>query len=248
MSTVIYPAAAGGQNASGTGVDITSALVDITSALALKAPLASPHFTGNVGIGTASPQTMLHLSGAVELRLQSNVVGGTAWMSLYDSTTRFGYVQVTGGAFRFNSDVGYPFCFAGGNLGVGVVSAAVKLHVDDSGGGYLRLSRTAIGGGTSTVAVLQAYTATTNLANMVVAEDGATDSAHIRFEVKPTGGSLTERMRIDASGNLIYTVNTTAPSLTTDGTMTVERTSNTQLTFKMRGSDGVTRSGTLTLS
>lgn len=35
---------------------------------------------------------------------------------------------------------------------------------------------------------------------------------------------------------------------TVNGTMTIQATSNTQLTFKLKGSDGTVRSGNLTLS
>lgn len=55
-------------------------------------------------------------------------------------------------------------------------------------------------------------------------------------------------LEIDTDGNLTQTINSTAPTLTKDKTMTVQLTSDTQLTFKVRGSDGVTRSATLTLS
>lgn len=53
---------------------------------------------------------------------------------------------------------------------------------------------------------------------------------------------------IDNSGNLIQRVNGTAPSLGANGTMTFELTSNTELKIKVRGSDGTTRSVSLTLA
>jgi hypothetical protein len=40
----------------------------------------------------------------------------------------------------------------------------------------------------------------------------------------------------------------TAESLTVNGQVTFELTNNTTLTFKARGSDGTTRSGTVALS
>lgn len=53
---------------------------------------------------------------------------------------------------------------------------------------------------------------------------------------------------IDTNGNLTQTVNSTAPTLVKNKTMAVQLTSDTQLTFKVRGSDGVTRAATLTLA
>ena len=56
------------------------------------------------------------------------------------------------------------------------------------------------------------------------------------------------KMVLDDNGNLIQTVNSTAPTLTDNQTLAFELTSNTQLKIKVRGSDGVTRSTSLTLS
>jgi hypothetical protein len=57
-----------------------------------------------------------------------------------------------------------------------------------------------------------------------------------------------EAARIDSSGNLIQTVNTTAATLTTNQTMTISIVNNTTLKFSVRGSDGTTRSATITLA
>jgi hypothetical protein len=62
------------------------------------------------------------------------------------------------------------------------------------------------------------------------------------------GTNNTERMRLDASGNLITTVNSTAPTLSANSTMSFELTSDTSLKIVVRGTDGVTRSVSLTLA
>lgn len=61
-----------------------------------------------------------------------------------------------------------------------------------------------------------------------------------------TGGS--ERVTVDSSGNLIQTVNSTAATLSTNGTMTASIVNDTSLKFSVRGSDGVTRSATVALA
>jgi hypothetical protein len=61
-------------------------------------------------------------------------------------------------------------------------------------------------------------------------------------------GSDIERMRIDSSGNVIQTAPTTAPTLSTNGTMVFNLTSNTNLRVSVRGSDGVTRTANITLA
>jgi len=62
------------------------------------------------------------------------------------------------------------------------------------------------------------------------------------------GTNATERARIDASGNLIQTVNTTAATLSTNGTLTFSIVDNSTLRVSVRGSDGTTRTATLALT
>lgn len=57
-----------------------------------------------------------------------------------------------------------------------------------------------------------------------------------------------EKMRLDASGNLIQSAPTTPPSLATNGQMVFNLTSNTNLRVSVRGSDGVTRTANITLA
>ena len=54
--------------------------------------------------------------------------------------------------------------------------------------------------------------------------------------------------QINITGNLVATVNSTAPTLVTNQTMSFQLVSNTQLNILVRGSDGTTRSVALTLS
>jgi hypothetical protein len=58
----------------------------------------------------------------------------------------------------------------------------------------------------------------------------------------------TERARIDSSGNLIQTVNTTAATLATNGTLTFSIVDNSTLRISVRGSDGTTRTATVALT
>jgi hypothetical protein len=57
-----------------------------------------------------------------------------------------------------------------------------------------------------------------------------------------------ERARIDSSGNLIQTVNTTAATLTTNQTLTFSIVNDSLLRISVRGSDGTTRTATLALT
>ncbi len=63
---------------------------------------------------------------------------------------------------------------------------------------------------------------------------------------EPNSG--TDRLVLDVSGNPIFTPSATPATLTTNGQLTVNATSNTNLRFSYRGSDGVTRIANLTLA
>jgi hypothetical protein len=54
--------------------------------------------------------------------------------------------------------------------------------------------------------------------------------------------------QINITGNLVTTVNSVAPTLVTNSTMSFQLISNTSLAILVRGTDGTTRSTTLTLS
>jgi hypothetical protein len=56
------------------------------------------------------------------------------------------------------------------------------------------------------------------------------------------------RQFIDSSGNFVQQVTGTAPTLAVNSTLTFELTNNTTLKIKVRGTDGTTRSVSLTLA
>jgi hypothetical protein len=60
--------------------------------------------------------------------------------------------------------------------------------------------------------------------------------------------TFTQAMTLDASGNLILLSSNTPATLATNGQLTVNATSNTNLRFSYRGSDGTTRVANITLA
>jgi hypothetical protein len=144
---------------------------------------------------------------------------------------------------------------ASGNLGVGTTAPAAKIESSVSSAGataeVLRLSNP--GAGANTQAQINFFTSAASYAT-ITGGYGAT-APQMTFNLpSATAGNYVwqisgnERLRLDSSGNLISRVNSTAPSLSTNSTMSFELTSNTSLKVVVRGTDGVTRSVSLTLA
>ena len=86
----------------------------------------------------------------------------------------------------------------------------------------------------------------------LIYKNGADATLHVRQDgsgrIVTWNKSGSDLAYIDTNGNLVQTVNGTAPTLGANGQMTFELTSNTELKIKVRGSDGTTRSVSLTLA
>ena len=161
--------------------------------------------------------------------------------------------------FRNNTDVSMTLDSAG-NCGIGVTPSAwwSGFKAIESSNGVALLAQTnvpfahiatnAIYNGTSWL-----YKVNSNYANRY-AQDGTTGQ-HQWFTAPLGGGAaagtaftFTQAMTLDASGNLILLSSNTPATLTTNGQLTVNATSNTNLRFSYRGSDGVTRVANITLA
>lgn len=123
---------------------------------------------------------------------------------------------------------------ASGNMLVGTATAFARLAVN--GAAY-------IGAGSD----LQVGNINNNNAASINS-DSADTSAALVFKTAAAGLARAERMRIDANGNLIRSVNSSPPALSANQTMVASLPSDTQLRISVRGSDGVTRTANITLS
>ena len=121
---------------------------------------------------------------------------------------------------------------ASGNLGVGATSPNAKIQA--SGSGSVTVRATTSDGGGNNLDFTVSSTA---------GEIGSPNGIPLVFK-----NANIERARIDSSGNLIQSAPTTPPSLSTNGTMVFNLTSNTNLRVSVRGSDGVTRTANITLA
>jgi hypothetical protein len=211
--------------------------------------------SGNLGVGTASPVTRLDVSGgAVRIRgaaqLQFMNADNTSGASIQNSGT------TASDALTFNTTASERVRIdALGNVGIGTSSPGAKLESSVSSSGataeVLRLSNPGSGGNTQA----QINFVTTGTSYGTITSGYGATAPQMTFNLpSATAGNYVwqisgnERLRLDSSGNLISRVNSTAPTLSTNSTMSFELTSNTSLKIVVRGTDGVTRSTTLTLA
>ena len=139
---------------------------------------------GNVGIGTSSPSAtvgtdkVLEIAGSVSPGLVINDTGQAEKYQLYADSTKF---KINYGSTNF-----LTYNASGSFLGIGTVTPAATLTVNDAGGAFMQLERTGQG-------------------HLFLSTDGtngtirtSTSNGALRFQ---TNGN-NERMRIDSSGNV----------------------------------------------
>ena len=182
---------------------------------------------GQLRVGTSNGDIVVIPSGVTAATFGSNTV--SIPLSTASTTTSSGALVVSGG-------VGVAGAIYAGN----VINATVN-------GGASIIGRN---GSASSFTSLAAYsgasdevkgTLTSSTAGVIIV--GSQTNHPLAVYVNNA-----EVARWDTSANFQTRVTGTAPSLTTNSTMTFELTSNTSLKIFVRGSDGTTRSTTLTLA
>ena len=208
--------------------------------------------SGNLGIGTTSPGAKLEVNGLIigtstAAQTRGIRVAATAGYVSNLSFFRNGYAEWFIGS-RNNSDAldisitddthatpamtitsAQRFGMGGAPLGTARLTVSnpqgdVQIRADDGN----VTTYVAYSSGSGATAVNYYGTATNH------------DQAFITNNI--------ERVRFTKAGDFITNVNAAAPTLGTNSTMSFELTSNTSLKIVVRGTDGVTRSATLTLS
>ena len=187
-----------------------------------------------------------------------------------DLLTATGDVTFDGGAFVFNesgadkdarfegdTDANLLFLDASTDrAGIGTSSPAAKLDVNGPA------SVTSFTGSTRLGITVKGSTAATDYSGIDFSGNNqSTPTARIAVLSAASGSSLVfgtssdyatgitnTALTIDFLGNLISKVNNAAPTLSTNSTMSFELTSNTSLKIVVRGTDGTTRSVSLTLA
>jgi hypothetical protein len=179
---------------------------------------------------------------------------GTNWLYQHGSVGA-GRYQMTGAS---SGSTHAWFVSAGGTAG-NAISFTQAMTLDASGNlvvGTTTNKVTQFGGaatgmtiGGASYPVLALWDTADASYNFMLAQDGGTAYVFNNANGPLTfSTNATERARIDSSGNLIQTVNTTAATLATNGTLTFSIVDNSTLRISVRGSDGTTRTATVALT
>jgi hypothetical protein len=251
--------------ASGTA---TLASATITGDLTVDTSTLKVDSTNNrVGIGTASPTVPLYVTGnnATATAIMQDETNG-AKLRLLANSINFDLTNGGGGGDIAVSGAN-PLTFrtngteraridSSGNVGVGVtpsawsstwkaiqVGAIGSLSYSPDDTGYTISTSNGYWNGSNWIriaaAAVSAYSQNQGKHSWLSAASSSAGSTIAFGDAK---------MTLDASGNLILLSSNTPATLTTNGQLTVNATSDTNLRFSYRGSDGVTRTANLTLA
>ena len=158
--------------------------------------------TGNVGVNTATDAGYkLDVNGTTRLNSQSLV-------NFAPSNTTDNVFKITN--TRTGSGTGFePACLALDNTATAnTIPCDIRLGSSNPAGIRIYASSTVLTA-TPTGAGLQFYTNASSLPGQVYFDSGANNSASLVFRTAITSGSITERMRIFAGGNVGINVNNT---------------------------------------
>ena len=214
---------------------------------------------GNSVIGTGSAQNAaanrgnLTIGGTSSAILNLSIGSGDTGYLLHDGTNISFFNRVAGGSLIFGANSTEQMRLNSTGLGVGVSPSynldvraaaavanvqsstgtnAVSIVARNTGGSFTVGKENSVGGG-SGVFGQDAYASvlwSTGAYPVVFGTNGA------------------HRLQIDSAGNMIPIIQTTAPTLTLNGQMVFNLTSNTNLRISVRGSDGTTRTANITLA
>ena len=198
-----------------------------------------------VGIGTATPDSLLQMAGAGTINWKLSNTSDSVTVGCYAGTNAATTGTLSNHPFFLytNNTERYRLASDGiatwSNVG-GVAGTAMTLNSTGLGVGVTPVNRLTIGSGSfnaDTVSGSASLYAT--VANgMVILADG--------LAVATRGG--VNNFIADTSGNLISRLTTTAPTLSDNGYMVFNLTSNTNLRITVKCNDGTTRTANITLA
>jgi hypothetical protein len=189
---------------------------------------------GNVGINTAAPgaklETFNDVGGVNALRLNTNFEAG----NYVDINPYISGVSNGGYSVSLNGVIQQVISF-GGNFGIGTASPAYKLSVHNAGNLSALVRNGNAGTGLYSELLLETGNTFSNISQAsvrAVSTNGGNADIALTFGTSTgTGSTATERMRIDASGNLLVGTTTAAAKLTVVGAASVIGQTNVSARF-----------------
>ena len=232
-----------------SGVSLTGVNATFSGDLTVDTNTLFVDSTNNrVGVGTSSPNYPLtvhstgdgikfEVSDTVDANFRIEISGNDIKTG---PSTASDYIFQTGNTEAMRID-------SSGNVGIGTSSPSDLLTIQSpaSGGGNgITIKRNDNSVDQRVGAISFGNTVDTDLALIAVkTSSGNNDDGNLQFYTQPNGGSATERMRIDSSGNVL--VGKTAIALATvggelraDGQITGTRSGNPSLVLNRTTSDG----------
>jgi len=159
---------------------------------------------GNVGIGTSSPNALLHVSSAGNGEIEVERVSGAliniqaqAGVGIIGTDSNHGLRLKTNGGVRATITTS-------GHVGIGTTSPARILHVEQDGLADLLLRDTSsYSVGTGPAVIFQGNDSGSTITQFgaIYGVSNGSNSGELTFETRNSGSSA-ERMRIDSSGNV----------------------------------------------
>lgn len=231
--------------------------------------------SGNLGLGTSTPGVRLDVQGGAGVEAQVLSSGSVARVRVKDSAGNAS-ISTTSGALLLETGSSERARFD--NVGALLIGQTVKTSSErvlisySSAGAVPRTLQLHNPNTTAGTGSLLAFSGLTNsgaqsdLVQLIGLAENATGNGALTVRVA-AAGAANEVMRLtsagvtligrsaqssggklEVAGNIVANLPSTAPTLGTNSDMSFQLVSDTQLKILVRGSDGVTRSNTLTLA
>ena len=210
--------------------------------MATRKILTDLHIDGDVGIGTTSPTTKLHVSNG-DIRLTNVGPIFTSQATNGTSGLRMNTIGGTGGSIlrvQESGDTKFQINY-NGDVGIGTTSPARSLHLNSSSNNYIRLQTTAVNGysGLEFQNDARTWTAGITNADAFVLSDGPQFSGGYPFRLESAAPNSS--FVIKTSGNVGIGNSSPSEKLEVSGNILSSSTSNTFIDAKAIGANAYIR-------